>query len=209
MRTVTASPTAGGHTAQRAVTRRRIVQAVNELLAEGHPSAISVPAVSRRSGVSVPTIYRYFPNKEELLDASAASIDEETRTAQGDDPLLLGRNFGAFMLRVWRELASNLPAVRASHLSGLGRDLRRRRRTRRHADAVATFTELGIDLDTEDGQRLLRIALVLTSSSTLLEQLDRLDLPVDQSAEDVVWAVETLAATVLRGQGGADGGVPG
>ena len=186
--------------AQRAATRRRIVVAVNDLLAEEHPAALSVPAVARRSGVSIPTIYRYFPTKEALLDAAAAGVDIETRTTQGDEPIVLGRNLSTFMHRMWQELAGNLPALRASQLPGVGRELRRRRSARRQEDATRALATHGVDLATEDGQRALRITLVLTSSSTLLEQLDRLDLPVDQAADDVVWAIETLADAVREKQ---------
>src|SRR5919202_2146998 len=55
----------------RAATRRRILRAVIDLLAEHHPAALSMPAVAARSAVSIPTIYRYFPTKEALLDAAA------------------------------------------------------------------------------------------------------------------------------------------
>jgi AcrR family transcriptional regulator len=51
-------------------TRQRIVDAVAALVTEEHPATISVPAVARRAGVSVATVYRYFPNKGQLLDAA-------------------------------------------------------------------------------------------------------------------------------------------
>lgn len=186
--------------AHREDTRRRIVDAVNQLLADEHPAAISVPAVSRRSGVSVATIYRYFPTKEALLDASARSVDENARAWLGNAAPVPGQNLGEFMHRMWNELATNLPALRAQQMPGLGRELRFRRSERRHDDAVRALSAAGVDLDTEEGQRLVRIALVLTSSSTLLEQLDRLHLDVDTSADDVVWAIETITRCLREKQ---------
>ena len=47
------------------------MRAVAELVADAHPASISVPAVAARAGVGVATVYRYFPTKEALLDASA------------------------------------------------------------------------------------------------------------------------------------------
>ena len=183
-----------------AETRRRIVRAVNDLLADEHPAAISVPAVVKRSGISRATIYRHFPTKEALLDAAATSIDEETRSWLGDDAPVPGQNLGEFIHRSWAELAENLPALRASQLPGLGRDLRLRRSARRHDDAVRAMQAAGVDVDTEEGQRAVRIALVLASSSTLLEQLDRLGQPVDEAADDVVWAIEMIARAVSTDQ---------
>ena len=57
--------------AHKNATRSRIVRAVADLVAEAHPASISVPAVAKRAGVGVATVYRYFPTKEALLDASA------------------------------------------------------------------------------------------------------------------------------------------
>jgi AcrR family transcriptional regulator len=181
-------------------TRRRIVQAVNDLLADEHPSSISVPAVVKRSGVSRATIYRHFPTKEALLDASARSIDEDTRQWLGGETPVPGRNLGEFIHRSWTELAKNLPALRASQLPGLGRDLRQRRSARRRQDAEGAMREAGVDIDTPEGQRAIRLTLALASSSTLLEQVDRLGQPVDEAADDVVWAIETIARVVRDSQ---------
>jgi len=52
-------------------TRERILDSVVSLLAEAHPAALSIPEVSRHSGVSIATIYRHFGTKEQLLDATA------------------------------------------------------------------------------------------------------------------------------------------
>lgn len=187
-------------TAHREDTRRRIVKAVNELLQDEHPASISVPAVSRRSGISVATIYRYFPTKELLLDASATAVDAQTRAIYGDEAPVPGKTLSAFMHAMWTELAQNLPALRAQQLPGVGRELRRRRSARRHHDAVRAISSAGVDVESEEGERLVRIALVLTSSSTLLEQVDRLDLDVDTGADDVVWAIERLTDAVRADQ---------
>ena len=63
---------------QREVTRQRILATVLELCADDATGDIAVPEVARRSGISVATIYRYFPTKDALLDAAA---DEPARRA--------------------------------------------------------------------------------------------------------------------------------
>ncbi len=191
MASLAVEPT-GLRAAHLAETRRRILDAVNGLLAEEHPATLSVPAVARRAGTSTATIYRHFPTKEALLDASAASVDRATRSWLGDDAIVPGRNLGNFMRRMWAELAENLPALRAAQWSMAGRDLRLRRSDRRRRDAANGLTAAGVDITSEQGQRLLRIALVLTSSTTLLEQVDRLRLTPEDAADDVTWAIETL-----------------
>lgn len=178
-------------------TRRRILGAVHQLLTEEHPASITIVAVARRSGISVPTIYRHFHSKEILLDAAATSIDLETRTWLADQAIVPGQNLRNFLRRVWAELAQDLPALRASQLTQAGQDIRRRRNVRRQEDAIRGLTQVGVDVGRDEGQRLLRVVLVLTSSSVMLEQFDRLGIPVEQAADDVVWAIETLTDIVL------------
>src|SRR3989337_1926667 len=49
-------------------TRARILDATMRVIATGVAS-VSVPAVAREAGVSVPTVYRHFRTKRELLAA--------------------------------------------------------------------------------------------------------------------------------------------
>ena len=51
-----------------------------DLVGDGRADDLVVPDVGRRSGVSLATIYRYFPTKDALLDAAA---DEPSRRAAG------------------------------------------------------------------------------------------------------------------------------
>lgn len=59
--------------AQAAATRELILEATIELLGSGVAS-LTVPAVAREAGVSTPTVYRYFPDKEALVDAAADHV---------------------------------------------------------------------------------------------------------------------------------------
>ena len=53
-------------------TRQRIVEAAVALHAEVGPSRTSIVALSRRAGVSRPTIYRHFPDQRSLLAACSS-----------------------------------------------------------------------------------------------------------------------------------------
>ncbi|GIM94775.1 TetR family transcriptional regulator [Paractinoplanes toevensis] len=55
-----------------AATRRTVLDAAAELLAEGGPDAVTLRAVSARAGVSRGAPYGHFPDKEHLLAAVAA-----------------------------------------------------------------------------------------------------------------------------------------
>jgi AcrR family transcriptional regulator len=66
--------------ARSAATRRRIVVAARELIAEGGYAAAQVAAVSERAGVATGTVYRHFPSKADLFaevfrEASQHEVD--------------------------------------------------------------------------------------------------------------------------------------
>src|SRR4051812_155622 len=96
-------------TAQKAVTRQRILGAVLELVADGGLSEISVPDVARASGASVATIYRYYPTKDALFEAAAA---EPARRAAGDLPAGELADGPAYLRAMWTSFASNMALLR-------------------------------------------------------------------------------------------------
>jgi len=170
-----------------ALTRKRIIDAVFELLAEGHPAAISIPEVSRRSGVSIATIYRHFPSKEQLLEATAfvGVTPREELLRRDPDP----DNFAPFLESTWSELAAIEPVIRVQLSTRLGQEVRKRR-TRNRADvAIEVLASKGFDPDREETRRLARLASMLSSSAVYLDQLD---LPRRQAIGDLAWAVKAL-----------------
>ncbi len=178
----------------RAATRARIVRAVSDLVAEEHPAAISVPAVARKAGVGVATVYRYFPTKEALLDAAATEV--LTPAAQR-----LPQSFaelGPGLRATWSELADRLPLVRGQMASPVGRELHRRRWQAKHALMSELLEADGIDPGSEIGRRLLGVADVLTSSTALLELHDKAGVDPADAAEWCAWAVHTLYAATRR-----------
>src|SRR3954464_15216912 len=58
-------------------TRERILAAVADLLERDTLEELTVPAVAEASGVSLRTVYRYYPTREELLEAAGRWIGDE------------------------------------------------------------------------------------------------------------------------------------
>lgn len=67
----TAPPPKGIRAAKEEVTRERIIEAAMSLLASGGRAALTTRAVASRVGVSPPTIFRLFGEKDGLLSAAA------------------------------------------------------------------------------------------------------------------------------------------
>ncbi len=175
--------------AHRQVTRQRILDAVIDLVSEGRADDLVVPEVSRRSGVSLATIYRYFPTKDALLDAAA---EEPSRRAAG---VPVGDEIGdpsQFLRTMWRSFVDNLPLVRRQATSEAGREMRNRRYAASRAGLADQLARGGIDPKTAAGRRVVRLSLLLTSSLAFLDLHDRQGLGPDEAADDVEWAVAAL-----------------
>jgi AcrR family transcriptional regulator len=109
---------------QRELTRTKILTAVVDLVADGSLDELSVPAVARRCGVSLATIYRHFPSKDELLSAAAGeparrALDQGPGSRRPDDD-----DLAAYQRAMWTGLARNLPLLRHQIASAAGREMR-------------------------------------------------------------------------------------
>jgi AcrR family transcriptional regulator len=58
------------------LTKRRILETVRDLLTKSR-SSLSIPEIAACAGVSEPTIYRHFPNRDALLDAASEVVSQQ------------------------------------------------------------------------------------------------------------------------------------
>lgn len=168
-----------------------MLTAVLALVGEGTLDELSIPAVADRSGVSIATIYRHFPTRDDLLAAAAA---EPSRQALARDPDSRpdGADLPAVQRAMWHGFAKNLPLLRHQMASAAGREMRAARleSSRR---ALATYLESqGVDPTTPAGERLISLLLLLNGSLALIELHDRQGLDVDESIDRSLWATRVL-----------------
>lgn len=177
-------------------TRRRILDALVDVMAEGVAS-VSMPAVARRAGVSVPTVYRHFRSKRDLFAALYPHVVYRGAMAQLPLPDSLD-GFGPGLRAQFAHLDALGDAERAAMLSPAGQEARRsampRRieRTRTLADAIVPARS------TIDRERLTRLLVVLTGSAAFRTWRDDLGCSADEAADDVEWAVRTLIEAGTR-----------
>jgi AcrR family transcriptional regulator len=188
----------GIRTAQKELTRQRILDAVLDLVAEGRLTEVSVPDVARRSGASVATIYRYFPTKDALFQAAA---DEPARRTAGELPREQIELGGEYLRELWTSFAQNMGLLRHQLASDAGREMRAARLEASRQWFVDALGQRGIDPKSSEGQRLVRLALLLTSSLAFVDLHDRQGVDAETAAADVTWAVTALEAAT-RGQQG-------
>jgi AcrR family transcriptional regulator len=173
-------------------TRGRILDATVRVMAGGIAS-LSIPAVARAARVSVPTIYRHFGTKQDLLAAVYPHL--ERRAGRGE--LVMPTSIGQLRDGV-RALLDHLEAfddlaraAMASPAAGEARALSMPRRlgmTRAMADTVVP------PLADRDRDRLARLLVILTSSSALRTWRDQLGVTADEAADDVEWVIQSVVA---------------
>lgn len=179
---------------QRDTTRRRIVDAVARLLADAHPAALSVPQVASTAGVSVRTVYRYFPNKEQLV-RSVADLDDPVRTV--GVPRADGRDLPAYLRRAWSDEVQR-PRLRAQLRTADGQRVRSARRASQRAFAERAVEVWDIDLDAGSRRRLVDVLLLLTGAAALVELTDVLGETTDEAAASAAWAAEAVLVHARR-----------
>jgi AcrR family transcriptional regulator len=182
---------------QAAVARERILRAVAQLLERDGSADLTMPQVAKASGVSLRTVYRYFPTREALLEAAGRWI--------GGD--LLKQGFPASLddiadsfERACREFDERPGLVRAMALSDVGREARSARR-RERLDAIrhALRQEVGALPESElrRAEAVLAYLHNMLAYTTLREehQLDGAEI-----GAALGWAIRVLVADLRRRQ---------
>jgi AcrR family transcriptional regulator len=156
-------------TVHRDDTRRVILEAFLELLDDESPLTISMPEVAARAGVSVRTLYRYFPNKDALLEGANEWFSARAQQMIGSRMLGLDE-LAVYLENVWTAFSENVAAVRVQHTSAGGREFRARRTesTRQTVDEA-----LPDEIPADRRGDVVDLIAALASSSMFFELVER------------------------------------
>ena len=181
-------------------TRERILDATMRVMARGI-ATLSIPAVAREAGVSVPTIYRHFATKTDLL---AAVYPHVTRRA-GLDELVIPRSMEELLggLGAYFERSDSLGDLARLAMASPASDETRRLNM---PDRLALFRRIAGSVVPQpseaDRDRIARLLVILTASSSLRLWRDQLGSSVDEAADDVDWVVRAaISSATARNQG--------
>jgi len=176
-------------------TRARILDGTVRVMSTGL-AGLSVPAVAREAGVSVPTVYRHFRSKRDLLAAVYPHVSRRLGLETIPDPGSLDD-----LQPLVRAIVERLDALddlsRAAMASPGASEVRhatmpsRIERIRRLTDSIEPR------LGKADRDRITRLLVVLTASASLRMWRDHLGLSADEVAEEVDWIVRA-AVTAAR-----------
>jgi AcrR family transcriptional regulator len=180
---------------QAEVTRKRILDALVRTMSRG-VAGLSVPAVAAEAGVSVPTVYRHFRTKAELVAALAPYLTRKTRLAEIPD--VGSDDLGAVARELYRRNEAMDAEVRAAMASQLGQEVRRRTMPERVSMIRKAVAERVPGVTGAELERLTRVLLILMSSATMRAYKDYLGMNATDAGEDIAWTVGILQRSLRR-----------
>jgi AcrR family transcriptional regulator len=179
---------------QAEATRDRILEATGRVLADGIAS-VSIPGIAREAGVSVATVYRHFATKTDLLAAMYPHLLRRT----GLDELVPPRSIDELRdgLRALFDRTDSFDDLaRAAMASPGSAEVRRLSMVRRLGWAREFAQTSAPGLAEADRDRIARLLVVLTTSSSIRMWRDQLGSSVEEAADDVDWVMRAVIAAV-------------
>jgi AcrR family transcriptional regulator len=184
---------------QAEATRARILDACVRVSARGI-ATLSIPAVAREAGVSVPTIYRHFGTKLDLLAAVYPHVLQRAGLREFVTPSSLDELRDG-VREIFDQVDTFDDLARAAMASPAAAEVRQLSMPRRMAQIRQLVETIDPTLVPVDRDRISRLLAILVSSSSLRMWRDHLGSSVDEAADDVDWMVRAAIAAATRRNG--------
>jgi AcrR family transcriptional regulator len=181
--------------AQQQQTRERILEAAIAQIAEDGLSELTIPLVAERAEVSLRTVYRHFPTKDDLIDAVAEFRDSQFGSHGPPESV---EHLLATTPALFEGFAARDDLVRASDVSAAGRQIHDRARRRRAKALTKILEDVTADLTPAEARRLAATVQVLWSTRAWLTLHDNWGMDGKEAGKAVQWAIETLIAEAER-----------
>jgi AcrR family transcriptional regulator len=181
---------------QQEATRRRILQAMADVLADEAVGDVTVPIVAMRARVSVRTVYRHFPTKEALFDAFGEWAEENLQLVVHSYPDTL-EGVLEMAPALYRMYDEREPLIRAL-LSKRGQEIRARTRRRRLQTFEKAMRELTESLEPAERRRALAVVYLLVSAPAWQAMRDQWELEGEEAGQAAAWAVRVLTDELRR-----------
>ena len=186
-------------------TRERIVDALIEQLGDTGRTDFAMQEVAERAQVSVRTIYRHFPTREDLFDAVADVIDQRAYGERGGLPDLQAiEEVPAHLDRLFDWWEGHPQFIEASHLSALGREGRARARQRRGAALLEQLGEWAPELSEAQLRRAWAVLRATLSSQTWRTMRGELGLDAEEARDAMQWMYGLIGAEIERLRAGEE-----
>jgi AcrR family transcriptional regulator len=177
-------------------TRTRILDATVRVMARGMTS-VSIPAVAREAGVSVPTVYRHFATKPDLVAAVYPHSLQRAALTQPAAPRSIDE-LREGMRAYFEHVESYDDIARAAMASPASDETRQATMPYR----LGVFRRVADSIEPKvaqaDRDRIARLLVVLTASSSLRMWRDNLGSSVDEAVDDLNWLLNAAIAAASK-----------
>ena len=180
---------------QAAVIREAILDALASRLDRDDPDDVAMPQVAADAGISLRTLYRYFPTREAMFDAVGDHVVARLglpREIDGADDI------ARVFLESARRGAQSPQLVRAMLWTRLGRRARSPHRRRRVESITAALAEVTSHLPRDEARRREGAVVYLTSLSAWLTVSEECGLSAEDARLGIAWAIDTLIAALRQ-----------
>ena len=175
--------------------RAALLEAAISQLEGSKRSDVSMAEVAEAAGVSLRTLYRYFPDRAALLGAAG---DHLYRSLGVPFEIAGPEDIAASFREAARRLGTRPQLARAlvrSEPGNLSRSTLRRQRLEAIRDALKPLTD---DLDSRIAQRASAVIAHLCSAAAWVSIADECGLSDADAQETVGWAIDALVATLRK-----------
>ncbi len=179
-------------------TRARILDATVNVMARGI-ATLSIPDVAREAGVSVPTIYRHFGTKADLLAAVYPHVVRREDLERLAPPRTLDELRDG-VRSYFTHLDSLDDLARAAMASPAAEDLRRLSMEKRLALFRVIPESVVPALNEADRDRIARLLVALTASAAQRLWLGQFGATVEEAADDIDWVIRAAIAAATPGK---------
>lgn len=184
---------------QAAATHERVVDAAIDLLQGTDPGVFGMQDVAERAGVSLRTVYRSFPTKEDLLVGVVDAIKERFAEIAGLPPTSRDE-FDASVSDAVRAVYELEPLYRALFATIAGRTAHQSGAQARRQAFVSAFADELAGLPEDRVHLIVSVLHLVTSARTVLWLKDYAGLDADDASAAIGWSIAALADAARREQ---------
>jgi len=180
---------------QAAVVREAILDALTARLDHDNPDDVAMPQVAEEAGISLRTLYRYFPTREAMFDAVGDHVVARLglpREIDGADDI------AAVFLESAQRGAQSPQLVRAMLWTRLGRRARSPHRRRRVAAITAALAEVTSHLPAAEARRREAAIVYLCSLPAWITVSEECELSAEDARRGIAWAIDTLVGALRQ-----------
>jgi len=178
-------------------TRDQILEGLIKTMAHGI-ATLSVPAVAHEAGVSVPTIYRHFRTKRDLVNALGSYLIGKISTGNTQQLPQSPKELASMVRSVFLSFEGLDETVRAASVSELSYEFRKEALPARLKMIEVALAPVFEHANETDRIRLRNIILILSSTAMVRAFKNYLDLSGEEAADNVTWAILTLTQAVAH-----------